>query len=243
MTQKNNILFSTKLLQQYQKKLPNQQASSSSSAISTPRKSTSETRAENRKNRNRESRASRRRSISTDEEIDEGRDSRTITGRRRTKFKILVSNILGQIQTDWSPDLAVRGSLVEGEEKEGKENERKRSSRSSRSKCSNIPLRSQSFRYPTCPDRRSLQTVRDVYRQGPIFDFRRETEEERRANLSFETAISGTFRSQSHQELNPELIRSEKPLWKVSYFFGLGFVSVRGMSTIRSTDQVLGPQV
>lgn len=136
---------STKLLQQYQKKLPNQQASSSSSAISTPRKSTSETR-ESRKNRNRESRASRRRSLSTDEEINES------------------------------------------EEKEGKENERKRSSRSSRSKCSNIPLRSQSFR--------------------------RETEEERRANLSFETAISGTFRSQSHQELNPELIRSEKPLWK-----------------------------
>ena len=59
--------------------------------------------------------------------------------------------------------------------------------------------------------------------QGLKVDLRRETEEERRANLSFETAISGTFRSQSHQELNPELIRSEKPLWKVSYFFGLGF--------------------
>ena len=90
MTQKNNILFSTKLLQQYQKKLPNQQASSSSSAISTPRKSTSETRAENRKNRNRESRASRRRSISTDEEIDEGRDPRTITGRSGTKLKFSI---------------------------------------------------------------------------------------------------------------------------------------------------------
>ena len=62
--------------------------------------------------------------------------------------------------------------------------------------------------------------------QGLIFDLRRETEEERRANLSFETAISGTFRSQSHQELNPELIRSEKPLWKVSYFFGLGFFGI-----------------
>ena len=83
MTQKNEILFSTKLLQQYQKKLPNQQASSSSSAISTPRKSTSETRAENRKNRNRESRASRRRSLSTDEEIDEGRDPLTRTGRSK----------------------------------------------------------------------------------------------------------------------------------------------------------------
>ena len=78
----HRIWFSTKLLQQYQKKLPNQQASSSSSAISTPRKSTSETR-ENRKNRNRESRASRRRSISTDEEIDEGRDPLTRTGRSK----------------------------------------------------------------------------------------------------------------------------------------------------------------
>ena len=61
---------------------------------------------------------------------------------------------LGLIRTD----LAVRGSLDEVEEKEGKENERKRSSRSSRSKCSNIPLRSQSFRYVTLsfPDRRPL---------------------------------------------------------------------------------------
>ena len=69
-------------------------------------------------------------------------------------------------------------------------------------------------------------TVVQVNVSGPSMDhqglykiFRRETEEERRANLSFETAISGTFRSQSHQELNPELIRSEKPLWKVSLFF------------------------
>ena len=71
---------------------------------------------------------------------------------------------LGLIRTD----LAVRGSLDEVEEKEGKENERKRSSRSSRSKCSNIPLRSQSFRYVTLsfPDRRPLQTVRDVYERS-----------------------------------------------------------------------------
>ena len=71
---------------------------------------------------------------------------------------------LGLIRTDRAPDLAVRGSLNEVEEKEGKENERKRSSRSSRSKCSNIPLRSQSFRFvfPSSSDLRPLQTVRDV---------------------------------------------------------------------------------
>ena len=66
--------------------------------------------------------------------------------------------------------------------------------------------------------------------------FRRETEEERRANLSFETAISGTFRSQSHQELNPELIRSEKPLWKVSYFSGWDSSGQNGVGTFLSSD-------
>lgn len=77
-------------------------------------------------------------------------------------------------------------SDVEVEQKEGKENERKRSTRSR--KCSNIPLRSQSFR--------------------------RETDDERKANLSFETAITENFRSRSHQEINQETIRPDRPLWK-----------------------------